>query len=283
MGHKILITGCNGLIGSNLIKTAPQGYEVIGIGREQGDLTDSEFLDSLPQVDYLIHAAGYGQPKKFLADPIGTIKLNTSTLIKLFDKCKTLLYLSSSEVYSGAKPPHKETDIGTTLPDHVRACYIEAKRCGEAICNIKGGKVARCSLIYGPCVRTDNVSVLYELINQGLSGGITLKDQGQAKRTYCYVDDACEMLWSILFKGHGTYNVGGTSEVTILELAYKIASILNVPVSLGSTGMPGSPDNVKLDLSRVECEFNKTQFIGIDDGLKRTIEWRKTWQGTNGQ
>jgi len=289
---KILITGAGGLIGTNLLRSVDgakvysvvytnpiqvEGSEVI-----QGDLTDPKFVDSLPQVDYVIHAAGYAQPSKFTQEPVQTIKLNTQTLISLFDKCKTLLYLSSSEVYSGCHPPYKETDIGTTTPSHPRSCYIEAKRCGEAICQALGGKVARVSLVYGPGARSDDTRVLYEFIRQGFNGKIVLKDQGQAYRTYCYVDDCVEMLWDILFDGHGVYNVGGTSEVTICQLAHKIGSILGVPVELGHDGIKGAPESVRLDLSRVAKEFGKTEFVGIDEGLERTIRGIR-WQETNGK
>ena len=36
-----------------------------------------------------------------------------------------------------------------------------------------------------------------------------------------------------------------------------------------------APKNVRLDLSRIEKEFNITDYVGIDQGLKNTIEWVK--------
>src|SRR3989344_8402316 len=41
----------------------------------QGDITNSEFMKTLPKVNYIIHAAGYGQPGKFMEDPIKTLKI----------------------------------------------------------------------------------------------------------------------------------------------------------------------------------------------------------------
>lgn len=285
---KILITGASGLIGTTLLATAKdmEIYSIVnknpiqveGTTVLQGDLTDTKFCDSLPEVDYIIHCAGYGQPKKFLADPIKTIKLNTTVLLALFDKLKengSLLYLSSSEIYSGAKPPYQESDIGTTDPSHPRACYIESKRCGEAICNQLGGKIARLSLVYGPGARKDDSRVMSELIEQGLKGSITLLDQGQANRTYCYITDAVELLWKILLEGKGTYNVGGKSKVSVMELAQKIGSYLNVPVALGSKSLIGAPEDVSLDMSRIEQAFNKRSYVSLDEGLKQTIEWHK--------
>lgn len=317
-GKSILITGASGLIGSNFLASLnyfktkirlpfkvynitnanPAEYfkEIAGFkGSEmlQGDLTDINFCRNLPKADYIIHAAGYGQPGKFLQDPIKTIKLNTVVLFELFDKLMNsgkLLFLSSSEVYAGLPhPPYKETDIGTNNTNHPRACYIEAKRCGEAICNAYrqkgvGAKSARLSLAYGPGTRDGDKRVINEFIRKGLGGRISLLDQGQAKRTYCYVSDAIEIMWNILFRGlEAIYNVGGCSNGTIQELAQKIGDYLKVPVTYPAgvlEGLIGAPEDVFLDMSKAEHEFNKKEYISLTEGLKKTIEWQKLLYAT---
>ncbi|MCX5699130.1 MAG: NAD-dependent epimerase/dehydratase family protein [Candidatus Omnitrophica bacterium] len=317
-GKTILITGASGLIGThflaslnhlrtkirlpfkvyNIINSNPAEYfkDIAGFeGSEilQGDLTDINFCHRLPKADYIIHAAGYGQPGKFLQDPIRTIKLNTVVLLELFEKLAKggkLLFLSTSEVYVGLPyPPYKETDIGTTNTNHPRACYIEAKRCGEAICNAyrqKGieAKSARLSLAYGPGTRDGDKRVINEFIRKGLEEGISLLDQGQAKRTYCYVSDAIEIMWNILFRGSDAiYNVGGSSKITIRELAQKIGGYLKVPVTYPASvleGLIGAPEDVFLDMSKAEHEFNKKEYVDLTQGLRKTIEWQKLLYAT---
>ena len=44
----------------------------------KGDLTSTTFLESLPNVDLIIHAATYVQPGKFMEKQEVTIKLNTT-------------------------------------------------------------------------------------------------------------------------------------------------------------------------------------------------------------
>jgi UDP-glucuronate decarboxylase len=309
----ILITGASGLVGTYIlaclknlsnknngkIKTIAvvqsdipsylknfldnEGAEIF-----KGDLTDYGFCQSLPQADYIIHAAGYGQPGMFMADQVKTITLNTFSTLQLFKKLRPegkFLFISTSEVYSGLpNPPYKEEQIGTTNTTHPRSCYIEAKRCGEAICNAyraKGvdAKSARLCLAYGPGTKQGDKRVLNSFIEKATKGKIEMMDRGEAKRTYCYIADAVEIMLAILLHGkEPIYNVGGISKTTIAELAQRIGKYMDVPVIFpeNSSGtMAGAPDDVFLDMDKVKNEFNKIEYISFDEGLKKTIDWQK--------
>lgn len=307
----ILITGATGLIGTYLIASlkyfsdigkvkpliiavahnepAPYFKELLPKGSKiiKGDLSDVKFLEKLPKADYIIHSAGYGQPGRFLIDPIKTLRLNTVATYSLLDKLRPrgkFLFISTSEVYSGSnKIPYTEDDIGTTTTTHKRACYIEGKRCGEAITisyRVKGidAKIARTSLVYGPGTKKGDQRALNSFIAKALDGRIEMLDSGSAKRTYCYVTDAIEMFWNILLFGvDPIYNVGGESKITIADLANNIGSYLNVPVIIPKIEhtLSDAPEDVWLDLSKVKNEFKKNKFIGLEEGLAKTIEWQK--------
>jgi len=317
-GKTILITGASGIIGNyfiaslwQLLHADPGSTKVVAIMKSEslpyfkeflnydgaeifmGDLSDDGFCKSLPNADYIIHAAGYGQPGRFMEDQIKTIKLNTVSTFALFEKLNPggkFLFISTSEVYSGnPNYPYKESEIGTTNTDHPRSCYIEAKRCGEAICNAyrtKGfaAKSARLSLAYGPGTKPNDQRVLNQFIQRAMDGELKLMDKGEAKRTYCYVADAIEIMWNILLNGkEAIYNVGGHSKTTIGELAQKIGNYMDVPVIFPETGstLSGAPEDVSLDMSKAETEFNKKAYINLDEGLKRTIEWQKELYSRN--
>src|SRR3990167_1547965 len=280
----IIVTGAYGLIGSNFCKTIPSDWEVTKIkGAEIPPLTE--------MADYIVHGAGYGQPQKFLEDEMATIDINTrftSDLFKYYLKPNgKFLFLSTSEVYSGLEsPPFKEEQIGTTIPLHPRACYIESKRCGETICMAQrrlgvDAKVARLSLVYGEGTKKGDTRVLNQFIEQAITKGkIELLDSGTALRTYCYIDDAVKMLWGILLKGkESIYNVGGFSEVSITNLAKMIGEILNVDVvePPNKEGLIGAPQNVKLDMTKTMIEFGYKirDFTDLGMGLRKTIQWQK--------
>ena len=316
LGKSVLVTGASGLLGINLlaclkeinleaqkhvhvnavIHTDPLPYynaffEDTDFQFLSGDLADTSFCDTLPNTDYIIHAAGYGQPGRFMETPIKTLQLNTSVTLSLFKRLNPqgkFLFLSSSEVYSGlTTSPHRESEIGTTNTSHSRSCYIEGKRCGEAICNAYralgvNAKSARLALAYGPGTRPGDRRVLNAFIEKGLKGKIELMDQGQARRTYCYVADAVEIMWHILLSGkEPVYNVGGKSRTTIADLARRIGDILNVPVVFPakSDDIKGAPVDVFLDMFLVERDFKKKDYFPFDIGLARTIEWQKALYG----
>lgn len=314
-GKKITITGATGLVGLNIISALvfynnnfaniPIHINALSFSKPQfffqeffqknkinifyGDLCDSKFISKSPFTDYLIHCAGYGQPGKFLEDKIKTIAINTSATIELTKKLNQngkLLFLSTSEIYSGClSNNHLETDIGNTDPSHPRACYIEGKRTGEAIVNALrengiNAVSARLSLAYGPGVKAGDKRVINQFIDKGLSGQINMLDSGDALRTYCYISDATIMLLNLLLNGNKpVYNVGGKSIISIKNLALKIGEMLDVPVNFpeSKSFLTDAPKAVGLDLSLIENEFGHVQYVDLDYGLSKTIEWIRNY------
>lgn len=314
-GKKVLVTGGTGLLGTYFLYTLnyikQQGYgprslflvlhnelpphlkflekeDYVTIFR--GDLTDNQFCGTLPCAEYVIHAAGYGQPAKFSLDEAKTLKLNTAMTFHLLDKCLPggrFLFMSSSGIYNGlAKESFTEDDVGTTNTLHPRACYIEGKRCGEAICNAyrKKGVMAvsaRLSYTYGPGVRKEDDRALYAFVRRAIEEKrVYLLDSGSAERIYCYVADALEMLWNIFLYGKTEiYNVAGIYKTTIREIAECIASKEHVPLSItcnsGSDGIKGNAPIEHVDISKYMQEFPKKKFIDMNEGLSRTIQWIK--------
>jgi len=314
---KVLITGSTGLIGLHMLavlKNIQKKYNIsifCWINNDiesiysdlftdctiiKGDLTDNknienlklEFIEILSGIDFIIHTAGYGQPQKFMQDKITTIELNTSTVVNLFkllNKGGSFLFCSTSEIYSGIEEESiSEERIGSTNPAHPRSCYIEAKRCGEAICHAFAPdfniKIARISLVYGPGTKKNDARVLNNIIQKALlNNKIDLLDTGSSIRTYCYISDAVEMLYNILLHGNeNVYNIAGTSKISIYKLAQIIADKLHVDVNIpidDNKTLNGTPKIVNLDINKYINEFNKKSFIEINDGLNYTIEWQK--------
>lgn len=310
-GSRILITGATGAIGIHALAAFRQmadggidfdlyatfQHDVSGDIAElldhprfhviQGDLSSSAFRATLPKADFIIHSAGYGQPGRFLENPRKTIRLNSEATLDLLDLLPPtgrLLFLSSSEVYAGlpAGTLHREDQIGTSGPDHPRACYIEGKRCGEAACFVAHATglnaiSARLALAYGPGARAGDRRAMYSFIDSAIrERRITLLDRGEALRSYCYAPDAVKIMIRILTEGREpVYNVGGNCTFSFLEVAGKIGFILDVPVCIpdSTDSLAGAPADVSLDMSRYQMEFGPVTYTDFDIGLRRTVEW----------
>ena len=248
------------------------------------DLTDNDHLKRLPRADVIIHAATLSPPQLFLTNKTDTLKVNTTATFALLDKLSvggTFLYLSTSELYNGlTNVPFKETDIGVIPTDHPRASYIEAKRCGEVIClsSEKNVKIARASLVYGSGTRHNDGRVLYDFVDQALTHGkIVIKGGRENIRTYCYAEDAIDMMWDVVIKGKDViYNIGGTSVMTITELANKIAIATKTKFSFANKeSMHGSPSAVRVDMTKYNDEFGEYKYTSFLEGLSVVIDWQK--------
>jgi nucleoside-diphosphate-sugar epimerase len=303
----ILITGASGLIGLHLLSSIKKKQKELnikiytwnktpnnmlsdifsGCNTIYEDITEINNLDFLPNFDYIIHSSGYGQPNKFLDNKIKTIEINTSVTLRLLNKLKpngTFLFISSSEVYNGLFEYNITEDrIGLTNPTHPRSPYIEGKRCGESICNIfrengKNVKVVRLGITYGPGTQKGDTRVINSLIDKGLNNDkIELLDDGSSLRSFCYVTDAVEMIWNIIFNGKDfIYNVASRNTMSILELANVIGGHLNKEIKTPeiNNGLIGNPIIVNLSIDKYIKEFGKDAFVSIDEGITNTINWQ---------
>jgi nucleoside-diphosphate-sugar epimerase len=302
-GQDILVTGASGLIGSEILKRFIQarklGHElnIFALSKSSeysvrydevryltGDLSDCHFTSKIRKFDSIIHAAGYGQPGKFLRNPFTTISLNTTATEKLLQKASNkFLFVSTSEIYSGSPIiPCKEDQTGLTNTNHPRAAYIESKKTGETLTHLANkelginSNIARLALAYGPGARLNDERVLNQLIIRSLKDQeLRLQGSGDAIRTYCYISDAVDLLLQVFLLGSGEiYNIGGNSRTTINELAGLIANLTGANFYPENKKVDDfSPAEVSLDITKVIELSGKKSFIQLEEGLKRTISW----------
>jgi len=314
---RILLTGSTGLIGSSilnflneLLKSEKYIFDVDALSM-QPRINNSEFNErihfqtgdlslgvrkfELQSYNYIFHAATYGQPGKFVTKSLDTLALNGPVVIeltKLLETDGTFLFLSTSEIYSGSeRNPNSENDLGNVPIDSARGAYVYGKIFGEvALLQLNEKfrvRIGRIALSYGPGTKLNDSRVLNQLIQRGNSEQkILLADTGDAIRTYCYVRDTVEMLLKIAFWGQSEiYNIGGISKVSIRELGEGISKIMKVPFSYPSVSENhlNAPKQVQLDISKFQNEFGGMNFMSLQEGLRRTIEWQRSelFEGEN--
>jgi nucleoside-diphosphate-sugar epimerase len=74
--EKILVTGSSGFIGTHLVKSLKeQGHIIVEADRKNGiDLCDLSTVQSLPDVDIVVHLAAFNGTRHFYEQPLNVIR-----------------------------------------------------------------------------------------------------------------------------------------------------------------------------------------------------------------
>ena len=251
---KALITGGSGFIGSFLAEQIHLSGEVtvldnLSTGTEEnlrnvsnninfvkGDIRDTDLIDSLTKnADLIFHLAAAVGVKNIINNPQESISTNIygseNVLNSATKHNKRIIIASTSEIYGkSTKQPLSETDdrlIGP--PQQFRWTYSDAKAIEEGIATylhaVKKLKVTtvRFFNIVGPRQSSDYGMVLPTFINNAVSNKpLLVHGDGQQRRVFCHVKDAVKAFASLASNDDAigeVFNVGGSSEISMLDLA----------------------------------------------------------------
>lgn len=316
---QVLIAGSNGLLGKYLVHTIYLANKLRDLNCKiycvslhkpnkeierllpdknivpiQADLSRQFHFEN--KIDYIFHAASYGQTKLWLQDKWKTITLHVDTVKSLLDLAQTnkakFMFLSSCYIY-GYIPkdmrPAAETYNGSCSTTALLAGYSESKRMGETICSIYKNEynvntyVVRISHAYGPGISIYDERPLGNFIKQALfDKEINMLDEGKSVKTSAYVADVIYMILKVMLEGKElVYNIGGTELVSIRNIAEEVSKHCgNVPVIIPSKKaelehIGIDPGYAGLDISKFIKEFGKVNFMNLSEGIQRTVDWNR--------
>ena len=317
MVERILITGGAGFIGYHLAKhLSAAGYRICladnhlrGIyDRDLGELlsqTDTSFveLDLLDrdavlnlgsEFNVIYHLAAIIGVRHVLEKPYDVLTQNTRMLdnvIKLGGRQKhlsRLFFASTSEVYAGTLkhfslpiPTPEKTPLATTDLAEPRTSYMLSKIMGEAMIQNSNlpFTIFRPHNIYGPRMGLAHVipEQLERVFKAGAGDRIKVVSPAHT-RTFCYVDDAVEMLRRMLINSAcqgRTLNLGTEApEVSIrqlvricIEVSGKKLDIVEYPPT------PGSPARRSPDMRETKEMLRFQSWIILQQGIEKTWAW----------
>lgn len=246
-------------------------------------------------IDYIIHAAGIASPFYYRAYPLETLEvaiIGTRNMLELADaKEARITFFSSSEIYGDPDPKHvpiAESYRGNVACQGPRACYDESKRVGETLTYIfhtRNGthtNVIRPFNVYGPGMQETDYRVLPNFANR-IKAGLPLNvyGSGNQTRTFCYITDAIVGFLLVALKGvpGEAYNIGNpTPEISIADLVDHIETVLEKSIDHNIVEYPDSypadePNRRCPDIRKARLQLGFEPDVGIEDGLKRFLDW----------
>ena len=210
----------------------------------EGDIRDTELVNKLvAETDTVFHMAAALGVKNIMEHTIESIDRNfngSEVVLNAATKHqKRLLIASTSEIYgkNPNQPLHEESDRVVGAPQKIRWTYSDAKALEEAVAHTlhktHGLKVTTVRFFntVGPRQTGQYGMVVPRFIQAALKNEeIIIYDDGSQSRVFCHVEDAVRAVLTLTDTDStiGDYfNVGGTGETTIKELAEKIIARTN--------------------------------------------------------
>ena len=303
---KILITGGAGFIGSHLCDALlEKGHLVIcvdnlltgDIKNIKHNLMNKRFefikhdivkpLKLSEKLDIVLNFASPASPVDYMNYPLETLDVGSTgvkNMLELAKKKKAkFLLASTSEVYGDPKiSPQSEDYLGNVNPIGPRSVYDEAKRFAEAITTayqrekLVDVRIARIFNTYGPRMQLDDGRVVPNFIKQALTGqSITVYGDGRQTRSFCYVADLVEGIYKLMYtKVSGPVNLGNPKELKISDFASLIIKLTNSRSKIVHKPLPqDDPKQRCPDITKAKKELGWEPKVGLEEGLKKTIEW----------
>jgi dTDP-glucose 4,6-dehydratase len=144
--------------------------------------------------------------------------------------------------------------------------------------------ISNCSNNYGPRQFPEKLIPLM-ILNAAEEKPLPVYGKGQNVRDWLFVDDHCRAIWEIVSRGAigETYNVGGSNEVTNLDVVFKICDLvgdaLNKPEgSLRSliqfvTDRPGHDFRYAIDAGKIHRDLGWSPTETFESGMAKTVRW----------
>ena len=305
---KILITGAAGFLGSHLTKKLlAKNHSVIGIDDlSTGSMANLEIFKENKNFQFIEHDvrspieirveaifnfACPASPIHYQADPVKTIETNFLGIINMLHLARkhgsTLIQASTSEIYGDPEiTPQTENYWGNVNPIGIRSCYDEGKRAAETLCmdykrqfNVDT-RIIRIFNTYGPNMAVGDGRVVSNFIVQALQNeNITIYGDGSQSRSFCYVDDLIDGIFSIYRaskKIETPINLGNPNEFKMTELANIVLEEIQSNSQIIYMPLPqDDPTQRCPDISKAKEILSWEPKVQLREGIRNTAEYFK--------
>ena len=250
------------------------------------------------QPDFVMHLAAESHVDRSIDGPDRFVQTNLVGTFNLLDACRKqmnklaesdfrFLHVSTDEVYGSLGEtgkfsettrydPHSPYSATKAGSDHLARAWFDTYGLPVIVTN--------CSNNYGPYQFPEKLIPL--MVIKGLAEEpLPVYGDGSNVRDWLYVEDHVKALWIAVTQGSPgeTYNIGGDSEKSNLELVHTLCDTLDElrPRVNGSyrdliqfvTDRPGHDFRYAIDASKIKNALDWNPSLTFDQGLRSTIEW----------
>ena len=317
---KFVVTGGSGFIGSNLVKfLLKKNYFVINIDKLSYSANPYNLKEIKQNKNYRFYKQDINNKVRILKvlnqfKPIGIfnlaaethvdrsidnpknfIKSNILGVYNLLDainfylkknpKVLKLIHVSTDEVYGDIKSGHRSDEKFSYDPsspysatkasaDHLIKSFVRTYKTPAIISN--------CCNNYGPNQFPEKLipKLIYNIIN---NKPLPIYGRGENSREWIHVQDHCEALLKIFFKGKigESYNIGSNQNIRNIDIVKKLIAILkNKSIAVGNKvkikfvkDRPGHDFRYALDSRKIQRKLKWKAKINLEKGLESTFQW----------
>ena len=270
-----------------------------------GDIGNAELVELLLHTyepDAVVNFAAESHVDRSIVDPDAFVRTNVLGTCALLRSAYTwwnglsearkaafrFLHVSTDEVFGALLPgdpafteetpysPNSPYSASKASSDHFVRAYHETYGFPTLITN--------CSNNYGPRQFPEKLIPLVTL-NALVRKSLPVYGTGSNIRDWLHVEDHCAAIQRVLEAGRAgqTYNIGGNSERTNLEVVHGICAVLDelAPSKEGPyaelitfvTDRPGHDFRYAINCSKLSSELGWKPTHTFEEGLKDTVKW----------
>jgi len=265
----------------------------------RADIADSEEVFTVfrqYQPELVVHFAAESHVDRSILGPTDFVQTNIVGTFNLLEACRATWdpltrglfhHVSTDEVFGSLGEtgsftedtrydPSSPYSASKAASDHLVRAYQRTFGLPVTMTN--------CSNNYGPRQFPEKLIPLM-LLNALDGKPLPIYGKGQNVRDWLYVEDHCEAIWSVIHQGRvgETYNVGGNSEKTNLEVVHALCRVLaeetGRPVEEFEklltfvADRPGHDLRYAIDATRIRNELGWTPKADFETGLRKTVQW----------